>query len=109
MKLTKQMLQEMIEEQADGMADRQAIVNGIRDAISGHMEKERIFEMGAIPESVIRAIENSAVRVAEAVQEVGAAPWRAGGPTMPAMQEARSKRKPSSQVNPRQMISKKEK
>jgi len=97
MKLTKQMLQEMIEEQADGMAGRQAITVGIHDAIIGYMENERFFEMGAIPDSVRRVIENSSLRVAEAVDSPGVAPWRAGGSTMPIMQEERSERKPNSQ------------
>jgi hypothetical protein len=100
MKLTKQLLQEMIEEQAGGVAGRRAITVGIRDAIIGYMENEGLFERGAIPQSVISAIENSSVRVAEAVDSPGVAPWRAGGSTMPIMQEARSERKPNSQVKP---------
>jgi hypothetical protein len=97
MKLTKQMLQEMIEEQASNLPDRQVISTGIRDAIIGHMENEGLFERGAIPQSVIRAIENSSERVAVAMDSHGAVPWRAGGETMPIMQEERSERKPNSQ------------
>jgi hypothetical protein len=97
MKLTKQLLQEMIEEQAGGVAGRRAITVGIRDAIIGYMENEGLFERGAIPQSVIRAIENSSERVAVAMDSHGAVPWRAGGETMPIMQEERSERKPNSQ------------
>ena len=39
----------------------------IRDAIIGHLENEKSFEMGALPQSVIRAIENSALRIADTV------------------------------------------
>ena len=44
------------------------IAVGIRDAIIGHLENEGFFEMGAIPQSVIRVIENSSLRVADAVE-----------------------------------------
>jgi hypothetical protein len=107
MKITKKMIIEMIEEQAGSLQDRRAITVGIRDAIVGYMENEGVFHRGAIPQSIISAIENSAVRVAEAVEEMGVVPWRADSETMPIMQESRSERKPDSQVKPRKMISKK--
>lgn len=69
MKITKKLIIEMIEEQADSLSDHRALTIGIRDAIIGHMENEGLFEMGAIPQSVISAIENSSVRVAEAIEE----------------------------------------
>ena len=45
-----------------------AVTNAIRDAIIGHLEDEGFFEMGAIPQSVIRVIENSSLHVADAVE-----------------------------------------
>ena len=69
MKITKRQLRRIIKEQASSLSDRRAIAVGIRDAIIGHMESEGFFEMGAIPQSVIRVIENSSLRIAEAVEE----------------------------------------
>ena len=71
MKITKRQLRRIIEEQAASLSDRRAIAVGIRDAIIGHMEDEKFFEMGAIPQSVIKVIENVSVRVAEATEEAG--------------------------------------
>jgi len=56
-------------EEANSFSTRRAIAVGIRDAIIGHIEDEKFFEMGAIPQSVIKVIENSSLRVAEAVGE----------------------------------------
>ena len=55
-------------QQADSFSGQLALSNSIRDAIIGHLENEKFFEMGAIPESVIRVIENSSLRVADAVE-----------------------------------------
>ena len=66
MKITKRQLRRIIREQAG--PDRMAITGAIRDAIIGHLEDEGFFEMGAIPQSVIRVIENSSLRVAEVVE-----------------------------------------
>jgi hypothetical protein len=68
MKITKRQLRSIIREQADSLSDRLAISAGIRDAIIDHLENERFFEMGAIPQSVIKVIENSSLSVAEVVE-----------------------------------------
>ena len=68
MKITKRQLRRIIREQADSFSGRLAISAAIRDAIIGHLENEGFFEMGAIPQSVIRVIENSSLRVADAVE-----------------------------------------
>ena len=68
MKITKRQLQRIIKEQAGSLSDRRAIVIGIRDAIIDHMESEGFFEMGAIPQSVIRVIENSSLHILEAAE-----------------------------------------
>jgi hypothetical protein len=68
MKITKRQLRRIIREQADSFSGRLAISTAIRDAIIGHLENKGFFEMGAIPQSVIRVIENSSLRVAEAVE-----------------------------------------
>ena len=69
MKVTKRQLRRIIKEQAGSLSDRRAIAASIRDAVIDHMENEGFFEMGAIPQSVIRVIENSSLRIAEAVEE----------------------------------------
>jgi hypothetical protein len=68
MKITKRQLRSIIREQADSLSDRLAISAGIRDAIIDHLENEGFFEMGAIPQSVIKVIENSSLSVAEVVE-----------------------------------------
>jgi hypothetical protein len=74
MKITKQQLKQFIKEemeelqQADSFSGHLSLSNSIRDAIIGHLENEKFFEMGAIPQSVIRVIENSSLRVADAVE-----------------------------------------
>jgi len=70
MSITRRELRKIIREQTgpDRMADRITITAAIRDAIIGHLEDEGFFEMGAIPQSVIKVIENSSLRVAEAVE-----------------------------------------
>ena len=55
-------------QQADSFSSHLSLSNSIRDAIIGHLEDEGFFEMGAIPQSVIRVIENSSLRVTEAVE-----------------------------------------
>jgi len=45
-----------------------AITIIIRDAIIGLLEDEGFFEMGAIPQSVIKAIENTSLRITDAVE-----------------------------------------
>ena len=89
MKITKRQLKEIIKEElqearlpawerpgyepepdydkADSFSARKALSNSIRDAIIGHLENEKLFEMGAIPQSVIRVIENSSLRIADTV------------------------------------------
>ena len=71
MKVTKRQLRRIIREQADSFSGRLAISAAIRDAIIDHLENEEFFEMGAVPQSVIRVIENSSLRVADAVEEAG--------------------------------------
>ena len=51
--------------EGDSFSDHSSLTNSIRDAIIGHLENEKSFEMGALPQSVIRAIENSALRIAD--------------------------------------------
>ena len=68
MKVTKRQLRRIIREQADSFSGRLAISAAIRDAIIDHLENEEFFEMGAVPQSVIRVIENSSLRVADAVE-----------------------------------------
>ena len=70
MKVTKRQLRRIIREQADSFSGRLAISAAIRDAIIDHLENEEFFEMGAVPQSVIRVIENSSLRVADAVEGV---------------------------------------
>jgi|LWDU01.1.fsa_nt_gi hypothetical protein len=72
MKITKRQLRRIIREQADSFSGRRAISAGIRDAIIDHLEDEGFFEMGAIPQSVIRVIENSSLSVADVVEGEGA-------------------------------------
>ena len=71
MKVTKRQLRRIIREQADSFSGRLAISAAIRDAIIDHLENEEFFEMGAVPQSVIRVIENSSLRIADAVEEAG--------------------------------------
>jgi hypothetical protein len=70
MSITRRELRKIIREQTgpDRMADRITITAAIRDAIIGHLEDEGFFEMGAIPQSVIKVIENSSLHVADAVE-----------------------------------------
>ena len=68
MNISKRQLRRIIREQADSFSGRLAISAAIRDAIIGHLENEEFFEMGAVPQSVIRVIENSSLRVADAVE-----------------------------------------
>lgn len=56
--------------EADAFSDRLSLSRTIRDAIVGHLESEKAFEMGAIPQSVIEIIENSSLRIADAVTQV---------------------------------------
>jgi hypothetical protein len=66
MRITRRQLRKIIREQTG--PDQMAVTNAIRDAIIGHLEDEGFFEMGAIPQSVIRVIENSSLHVADAVE-----------------------------------------
>jgi hypothetical protein len=74
MKISKSQLKQIIKEemaepqQADSFSGHLSLSNSIRDAIIGHLENEKFFEMGAIPQSVIRVIENSSLRIADAVE-----------------------------------------
>ena len=90
MKITKQQLKQIIKEElqearlpawerpgyepepgydkADSFSDHLSLSNSIRDAIIGHLENEKFFEMGALPQSVIRVIENSSLRIADTVE-----------------------------------------
>ena len=74
MKITKQQLKQLIKEEieepqrADSFSGHLSLSNSIRDAIIGHLENEKFFEMGAIPQSVIRVIENSSLRIADTVE-----------------------------------------
>ena len=71
MKITRKQLKRIIREQADNFSDRLTISAAIRDAIIGHLENEEFFEMGSIPQSVTRVIENSSLRIAAAVEGNG--------------------------------------
>tara|TARA_R110000824_G_scaffold190926_1_gene372474 strand:+ start:43 stop:453 length:411 start_codon:yes stop_codon:yes gene_type:complete len=53
---------------ADSFSGHLSLSNSIRDAIIGHLENEKLFEMGTIPQSVIRVIENSSLRIADAAE-----------------------------------------
>tara|TARA_Y100001963_G_C6694262_1_gene406197 strand:+ start:87 stop:320 length:234 start_codon:yes stop_codon:yes gene_type:complete len=74
-KITKQQLKQIIKEeleelpQADAFTDRLSLSRSIRDAIIGHLENENLFEMGEIPQSVIKVVENSSLRIADATKE----------------------------------------
>tara|TARA_R110002074_G_scaffold109763_1_gene236533 strand:+ start:353 stop:682 length:330 start_codon:yes stop_codon:yes gene_type:complete len=83
MKITKQQLKQIIKEEleatldeADSFSARKALSNSISDAIIGHLENEKFFgdEMGGIPQSVIKVINNSALLVADAVEGTEAEP-----------------------------------
>ena len=75
MKITKQQLKQIIKEelqelpQTDAFTDRLSLSRSIRDAIIGHLENENLFEMGEIPQSVIKVVENSSLRIADATKE----------------------------------------
>ena len=77
MKITKRQLTKIIKEeveglqQADPFSDRLSLSNSIRDDIIGHLENEKFFEMGAIPQSVIKVVENCSLQIADALKEVG--------------------------------------
>ena len=66
MKITRRQLRRIIREGT--FQDRMAITTIIRDAIIGLLEDEGFFEMGAIPQSVIKAIENTSLRITDAVE-----------------------------------------
>ena len=74
MKITKQQLKQIIKEemgelpQTDSFSGHLSLSNSIRDAIIDHLENKKFFEMGAIPQSVIRVIENSSLRIADAAK-----------------------------------------
>ncbi len=76
MKITKQQLKQIIKEeleelpQADAFTDRLSLSRSIRDAIIDHLENENLFEMGEIPQSVIKVVENSALRIADATKKM---------------------------------------
>ena len=59
------------EQQADAFSDRLSLSNSIRDAIIGHLENEKFFEMGAIPQSVIRVVENCSLQIADVLKKRG--------------------------------------
>ena len=42
--------------------------NAIRDVIIGHIESLEIYERGMIPQSVISAVENAALRVVRSIE-----------------------------------------
>ena len=77
MKITKRQLKQIIKEeleelpQADAFTDRLSLSRTIRDAIIGHLENENLFEMGEIPQSVIKVVENSSLRIADAMKRAG--------------------------------------
>ena len=77
MKVTKRQLRNIIKEeveglqQADPFADRLSLSKSIRDDIIGYLENEKFFEMGAIPQSVIKVVENCSLQIADALKEVG--------------------------------------
>jgi hypothetical protein len=70
MKITRKQLRRIIREQTDSFSDRLTISTAIRDAIIDHLENEKFFgdEMGGIPQSVITVIENSSVRIVDAME-----------------------------------------
>ena len=75
MKLTKTKLKQiiketMVEEELDDFSVRYADSRRLRDAIVGYLEVNRFFEKGAIPQSVISVIENSSLRITDAVKRV---------------------------------------
>ncbi len=76
MKITKQQLKQIIKEeleelpQSDAFTDRLSLSRSIRDAIIDHLENENLFEMGEIPQSVIKVVENSALRIADATKKM---------------------------------------
>ena len=76
MKITKQQLKQIIKEeleelpQADAFTDRLSLSRSIRDAIIGHLENENLFEKGEIPQSVIKVVENSSLRIADATKQM---------------------------------------
>ncbi len=76
MKITKQQLKQIIKEeleelpQADAFTDRLSLSRSIRDAIIDHLENENLFEMGEIPQSVIKVVENSSLRIADATKQM---------------------------------------
>tara|TARA_Y100001970_G_scaffold293249_1_gene438770 strand:- start:2391 stop:2627 length:237 start_codon:yes stop_codon:yes gene_type:complete len=75
MKVTKKQLMQIIKEevgrlqQADPFSDRLSLSNSIRDGIIDHLESEKFFEMGAIPQSVIKVVENCSLQIADALKE----------------------------------------
>tara|TARA_E500000331_G_scaffold344236_1_gene380230 strand:- start:133 stop:357 length:225 start_codon:yes stop_codon:yes gene_type:complete len=72
MKITKRQLRQIIKEevqQADPFSDRLSLSRSIRDAVIGHLENEKFFEMGAIPQSVIKVVENCSLQIADALKE----------------------------------------
>jgi len=70
MKITRKQLRQIIkEQQADPFSDRLSLSNSIRDGIIDHLESEKFFEMGAIPQSVIRVVENCSLQIADALKE----------------------------------------
>ena len=75
MKVTKKQLIQIIKEevgrlqQADPFSDRLSLSNSIRDGIIDHLESEKFFEMGAIPQSVIKVVENCSLQIADALKE----------------------------------------
>jgi hypothetical protein len=77
MKITQQQLKQLIKEEMEGLpeadrfSDHSSLTISIRDAIIGHIESEKFFEMGAIPQSVLKIIENSSLRIAAAVEGNG--------------------------------------
>ena len=75
MRVTKKQLMQIIKEevgrlqQADPFSDRLSLSNSIRDGIIDHLESEKFFEMGAIPQSVIKVVENCSLQIADALKE----------------------------------------
>ena len=75
MKVTKKQLMQIIKEevgrlqQADPFSNRLSLSNSIRDGIIDHLESEKFFEMGAIPQSVIKVVENCSLQIADALKE----------------------------------------
>jgi len=75
MRVTKKQLVQIIKEevgrlqQADPFSDRLSLSNSIRDGIIDHLESEKFFEMGAIPQSVIKVVENCSLQIADALKE----------------------------------------